>query len=158
MSDDGSNRQTFHSLDANLFRCVCRGRDVLPLNPQQHRLAVTQRWLYIGDKWKGKHESFWSRAGWKKQIVLWWWWWWCSKGSGGVDCEEFTTFPYLYWIYHRLISDLYDILLWYGAVRSGLSLVFLFVFTQEWTLEVRMEIYHLPLHHPSGRNHENPGL
>lgn len=49
MSDDGSNKQTFHSLDANLFRYVCRGRDILPLNPQQHRLTVMQRWLYIGD-------------------------------------------------------------------------------------------------------------
>lgn len=38
------------------------------------------------------------------------------------------------------------------------SLVFLFLSAQEWTLEVRMEIHHLSLHHSGGRNHENPGI
>ena len=38
------------------------------------------------------------------------------------------------------------------------SLLFLFLSAQEWTLEVRMEIYHLSLHHSGGRNHENPGI
>lgn len=41
---------------------------------------------------------------------------------------------------------------------KGIVLNILCLFPQEWTLEIRMEIYHLPLHHPSGRNHENPGI
>lgn len=43
-------------------------------------------------------------------------------------------------------------------VTSDWSLAFLCLSAQEWTLEVRMEVHHLPLLHSSGRNHENPGI